>query len=469
MKSPLNAQKENIEHNRNVFQGRLKQKLDSQASLFWKLSFVILINTEDRGLLLLWMMRFIPKNKFKEAKEENSNLSYQALLKPNFLKLKTDEFEGYFYPVLLHDTYGLLVNCSIGNNDNKIKSQEIEASFNNIKQEVDQYNKLYKNITIGQTKIISGWLTEEENNRETIAEECYQNIVNKPDQWNNCLYGQGKFFNSDIFEIWNPLSSYLEEHLLIIIFSDEQSFNKANKDNYFQDWMRLFCHRHKIMWTYSQSRTITDTLKFYYREVDTITKKIKLISDKNNNLAKLQTRIQEIQTILDKFTRNLLELNFLKETIEINLDGYIKLTTIIKEKAGEESDLNFLDKFSNLTETKYLKQIEKDEANMKLGLQLLESNINALRSQIELEKAERDRNFQDLIAIIGGGAATITIIDFEGNTCNRMIQSWPFKQEEKSFPCDSFLFNSIITPTFFIILLFILALSIKLIVKKIRL
>ncbi|MGK7887452.1 MAG: hypothetical protein AB4057_22840 [Crocosphaera sp.] len=104
---------------------------------------------------------------------------------------------------------------------------------------------------------------------------------------------------------------------------------------------------------------------------------------------------------------------------------------------------------------------------MKLGLQLLESNINALRSQIELEKVESDRKFQDLIAIIGGGAATITIIDFEGNTCKRIVKSWP--STKKFFTCDDFFLNSIITPTFFIFLLFILALSIKWIINKTRL
>ena len=94
--------------------------------------------------------------------------------------------------------------------------------------------------------------------------------------------------------------------------SNQETFAQANNKNSFQDWMRLFGHRHKIMWTYNQTRIITDTLKFYYREVDAITKKIELISDKNNNLAKLQNRFQEIQTILDNLTRNIVELNFLK-------------------------------------------------------------------------------------------------------------------------------------------------------------
>ncbi|HAC66105.1 MAG TPA: hypothetical protein DCF68_21870 [Cyanothece sp. UBA12306] len=435
LKSPLNLQGKEIEQNRQLFQSRIKDKLKDQA-------------------------------KFIEAEKENSDSGYQALLKPNFLILETEHIKGYFYPVLLNDTYGLLVNCSI---NEKIEPQAIESSLTTIEQELFKYTHHHEKLTIGKTQILSGWLTEETTNVEIIAKECYKSLVNEPEQWSSNLYGQGKFLNSHIFEIWNPFSDYLDDHLLIILFPDEATFNKAAKEIYFQDWIRLFCYRHKIMWTYHQSRTIKDVLKNYYKEVDTITKKLQLISKNTNNLDQLQARFQEIQFILDKFTRNLLELNILKETIEINLDNYLKLIEILKKKAGEESNFSFLEKFSNLTETKYLKQIDKDEASLKLGLQLLESNINALRSQIELEKSERDRNFQDLVAIIGGGAATITILDFEGKTCERLEKSWPFPQNKANIlHCNDFIFNSIITPLLFLLLLVGFAIFLKWIIKKLK-
>jgi hypothetical protein len=36
---------------------------------------------------------------------------------------------------------------------------------------------------------------------------------------------------------------------------------------------------------------------------------------------------------------------------------------------------------------------------MQLELQLLEDTINATRSRIEVDQAERDRNFQELVAV----------------------------------------------------------------------
>ena len=180
-----------------------------------------------------------------------------------------------------------------------------------------------------------------------------------------------------------------------------------------------------------------------------------------------------------------MKLNILKETIGINLSNYIFLTETLKKKAGYQSDLSFLEDFSNLTETKYLKQIEKDEATMKLGLQLLESNINALRGQIELEKSERDRNFQNLVAIIGGGTAIISLFDFEGKKCQTIANNWPFyqnkdntppteqKQElEVIYPCNNYIFGGIITPLLLfslVCLVCIFILNFKGIIQKFKL
>lgn len=184
LKSPLNAQKIEIEENRQRFQSRIKDQLTDEY-------------------------------KFIEADEENSDLGYQPLLKPNFLKLETDEFEGYFYPVFLNDTYGLLVNCSLKSN---LEPQPIDSSFKSLKEELSQYSQLNERLTIGKTQIISGWLSEEATDVEKIAEDCYQSVVDNSGKWSSNLYGKGKFLNSHIFEIWNPLSNYLDDHLLIILY-----------------------------------------------------------------------------------------------------------------------------------------------------------------------------------------------------------------------------------------------------------
>ena len=172
-----------------------------------------------------------------------------------------------------------------------------------------------------------------------------------------------------------------------------------------------------------------------------------------------------IQNILNKYTIDLLNLSFQKQIIEINIVNYRTRLEIIKQKAGEESDLKFLDQLSNLVEKKYLPQIDKDRENMQLGLQLLETNIKALRSQIELEKSERDRNFQNLVTLVGAGTAVIALIDYKGEKC-RAIFSVP--KDTRDPRCDNFFVGGVVIPMVSIILLGGTALFFKWLYLKIK-
>ncbi|BAZ33135.1 hypothetical protein NIES4074_56450 [Cylindrospermum sp. NIES-4074] len=99
---------------------------------------------------------------------------------------------------------------------------------------------------------------------------------------------------------------------------------------------------------------------------------------------------------------------------------------LIKEKAGQNNQLGFLEKFSDLANKKYLLQITKDSENMQLGLQLLENTINATRSRIEVEKSERERNFQELVASAGAGIATVSLTKDTGKECTEIFQQVQF-------------------------------------------
>ncbi len=134
----------------------------------------------------------------------------------------------------------------------------------------------------------------------------------------------------------------------------------------------------------------------------------------------------------------MLKLSFQKQVIEINLSDYQTRLAFIKEKAGQENKLEFLEKFSDLATKKYLPQVTKDIENMQLGLQLLEDTINAIRSRIEVEKAERDRNFQGLVAVAGSGIATVSLLKEPLKDCKD-----PFLKQLPLF-CSYYFISSII-------------------------
>jgi hypothetical protein len=156
--------------------------------------------------------------------------------------------------------------------------------------------------------------------------------------------------------------------------------------------MGLFCYSHKISWAYHQSRALKESSIAHYKKVEDNASKIQNSQNAKVKLVDLQILFNDVQKILNVCTNDFLNLSFQKQIININLVNYRSRLEQIKTKAGQ-IDLEFLDRFGNLAEKKHLAQIDKDLENMQLGLKLLETNISELRSQIEIEKSERDLNF----------------------------------------------------------------------------
>jgi hypothetical protein len=377
-----------------------------------------------------------------------------------------------FYPVRLHDVYGLRLDCSI---DNLTEPQAINTALPLLYQEIQSQAKIDE-LTFGKTWLVSGWLAAGEHqtpeeSAQKIAKDCYQYLAPKVN-WEQNLSGQGHFLNGYIFQLGQSLSD-ADEQIVILLLPNREMAEKASK--FYTDWMLLFCFYHKILLAYRQSRLIKQFLTNHYQKVDNYAK---IINDPNRENPNATKSLDTIQDILNQYSIDLLNLSFQKQTITTNLLNYQIRVEQIKDKAGNESDLNFLDKFSILVEKKYLIQIDKDVEIMQLGLKLLETNLNAIRSRIELEKSERDRNFQNIITIVGSGTAIATFIDFKGEKCQAI-----FKQQNKltsiksvsgsqnspkNYPdfCNNFWIGSFLIPIVFLIILGAIGLALKKIIQK---
>ena len=332
------------------------------------------------------------------------------------LKPHNPDLEGFYYPVQLNDVYGLQLDCSV---DNLTEPQDIN-SFAEIKTEIE--NKTERNdLTIGQTWLVSGWLTEaDQQNAEVIAQACYKSLFDSQEDWQQWLYSQGDFLNGKLFEVWQT-ESYPYLHVVILLFPNQAMAEEAAK--YYKDWMGLFCYRHKITWAYQQSRSIKTGLISHYQKIEENTQIIKQNKYRDQNLTSTstETRLNNIQDILDQYTFDLLNLTFQKQIIEINLFNYQKRVKLIKQKTGAENNLDGLNLFGNFVEEKYLAQINNDNENMQVGIKLLENNINAIRSKIELEKEERERTFQDVVTFIGTGMAGASLIKLDDTNCDTIF------------------------------------------------
>ena len=112
------------------------------------------------------------------------------------LKNIARDYEGYYYPVRLHDTYGLLLDCSVSRRKKLYKTNcykklklEIEK-----KLEPESDNKQKYNFTLGQTWMVLACLPEDTIQKPIdIAKECYEVVI--PDgKWEKDFQGERSFF-----------------------------------------------------------------------------------------------------------------------------------------------------------------------------------------------------------------------------------------------------------------------------------
>jgi hypothetical protein len=174
--------------------------------------------------------------------------------------------------------------------------------------------------------------------------------------------------------------------------------------------MRLFYYRHKILWAYSQSRLIKNLLQTYFGKIKASNDLLEQARNNDSELDILNQMLVNVQNTLNNYTKNLTILDFQGGTIDINLSNYEKRLVKINNKAtrlkaSSETELDFFTEFSRLVQDKYRLQITKDSENLERGLKLLSDTINAVRSRVEVEKAERDRSFQNFVTLLAGGWA----------------------------------------------------------------
>lgn len=140
----------------------------------------------------------------------------------------------------LHDSYGLLVNCSLAGDFDAQDLTWLKALQRFIAQAVNNLAG-----TLGQTWIFSAYV-ENLPNDDAFIKNCCQILFSgklfKTIRWNDKI----------IYEISDP-------HTIVIFYTNQQALKQENA--YFTDWLYLLFYRHKISWAYQQSRQLVKQLK----------------------------------------------------------------------------------------------------------------------------------------------------------------------------------------------------------------
>ena len=360
-------------------------------------------------------------------------------------------FEGYYLPVRLNDTYGLLLGCSF-KEDRTAHSVSCLAQFQAKINE--KLNNQHPNI--GQTWLIVTEMDNPNISPEEVAKKCCQSL-NIGLKWERDFKGKGSFLGGSIFELSRyqlliqestqdakprTIQEIQENIHLIIALMPSSDAAKTVWEDFNTELLRLFCYRHKVFWAYAQSRYLKQQLKKDFRVINQLVGNIY-----SQNLKQLRKTVVDAHNILPKYTTKLNYLDAQIRTIEINAINYSRRIGTIGDRLNQIQtqngqnpiaqilpilswfqsatatsnptstnptpllsqlanlqhpyDLKFLEKFSEDVEEKYQLQVQKDYANLSPGLQLLQDLINSSRAITEIEQAQRDRTFQDTVGILG--------------------------------------------------------------------
>jgi len=184
--------------------------------------------------------------------------------------------------------------------------------------------------------------------------------------------------------------------------------------NIYEDFLRLWQYRHKVVWAYYQSRHQKHTLKQEYIQIQPSIQQsnqlTELLQNNNLKLSDLQITLTNNLINLSDYTIALTYLENHSRTIQLNLDNYkVRLAEIEKSYPG--SDLEVLKKFSGseIYAQKYQRQVDADYANLSPGLVLLQNLNSTVQGIIDLEQTKSDRTLNTTIAIAGVGLATSQI------------------------------------------------------------
>ncbi len=326
-----------------------------------------------------------------------------------------DGLDGSYYPVQLGDTYGLQVDCTANYiPDYKYSPQPITCLPKIQAEVLEKINSDNCQPKLGQTWLIWGQLATENQDSEETAKECYNQLI-FPHKGNWTEHLKGKFLGGTVFEVWQiPSQGKLKsdgDHVLICLFPHDLKIDAIRESvaKLYPQLIRLFAYRHKILWAYTQSRSLKENLKQAAKLVQATVGNLNMLSrSPRNQIDGLQKVLTETPEILLKYTNNLSYLDDQRRTIKINVSNYNKRWQKLKE-IDSNSDWQFFQVFGDFAQEKFLEQIEADQANLSPKLTLMENTIKTIQGIIDIEQTKSDRTLNNTIAVAGIALATSQI------------------------------------------------------------
>jgi hypothetical protein len=347
--------------------------------------------------------------------EEATFANYIQLLGTQKIELFKHPLDGYYYPVKLGDTYAVQIDCAGKDNDPDWAQLSQAEQLRQLKEIVLEHKHQLPG-EMGEDWLIWGKLATPNQDPEATAQECYSalQIVPQP-RWQRDCKGQGTFQGATLFELEQPDITpdgfNRNHHILICLFPHDKTDDELKKiiGRLYRDLIRLFHYRNKVLWVYEQSRQLKTTLKdssgVVQKLVDCLPQHL---SYPPLNLNQLQQDLADALSISHHYQISLGYLQEQASTIEINAKNYKNRVQVL-DQLDANSDLAFLEGFSELATEKYLNHVKMDDQILNAGLKPLETFIKTIEGIIEIEKTKNERTLNQTVAIASVGISTASL------------------------------------------------------------
>ncbi|MGK7927433.1 MAG: hypothetical protein AB4290_19695 [Spirulina sp.] len=331
---------------------------------------------------------------------------------------------GYYFPVLMGDIYGVLVELELNEKNIAI------AYFKQLKEEVSRsghsiFSPSPKSIegNVGKTWLLS-CQTDNPEQSDAIAKAIYKEFISdtlKNDEdieyyWQKHRT-RGQFLGADLSEIWIPPQRWdnmsNNHHIVIAIYPNTVEKIEGFTDilgGFYDYWMLAFAHRNKILYAYIQTRRLKRELTLKFGE---IRKAIQLVKSKPT-LKQLQNHLEDKIEPFSDYVYEIKELKGQLNSIRINMRNYSENLKWL-EKEGQATNIgttnlnHLLNSFANNGTSIYEEQIEHDYDSLSAGIETIDTLLNTIRGIVETRQSQRDRQFQELVGIIGIGLGSASI------------------------------------------------------------
>jgi len=260
--------------------------------------------------------------------------------------------------------------------------------------------------SLGQTLLLYAEVDRPKESARALADACASQIFQ--DSSASSFLGSGQLLSSSFFEYGMPSATPSNQQHVLVWLNYGQS--SPEQQRLTDCLIQILLSRHKILHTYHQSRQFNSQARDIYSELEhTVVERIE-------GIAQSSDRLQQFRSILraylpqqsfryNRLIRSLLDCS---NTLKAGLNNHQQMSQELC--VSKEDKLDLFEKFSELTENKYLKQVQIDLDYLMSGQTLFQQLIDTIRGLAEMEKIERSYRLETTIQILGVALATGAII-----------------------------------------------------------